>query len=526
MRTTQGTTPDPPRSAPVPHGPNSPTPWERMKGSKGHRWLIGLIITMVVTIAGIGFVGSYLAVKDLAVEHGFGDFAYVFPVGIDAGIVALLAFDLLLTWLRMPFAPLRYTAWLLTAGTIVFNAAVSIPTDRPVTGWDLLGASMHGIIPVLFVVTIEAARHAIGRMAAITADKHMEGVRLIRWILAPLPTFRLWRRMKLWELRSYDQAVMAEQARLVYRSLLRQTYGKKWRKKAPLGALTPLQMAAYGVPLWHTGPAALERLEIEGAELLRPAALRALPIGGAETRELEAPADLPSVEDAEAVDAELETFWEEAEHEFTHPDPVVPAPQTPAPAPEAAAGRYMDAEQLYAAYCGFVTEHGSHPEGGRKFGIYLMERYGYAMEQGGPFTDALAEPMRVLRERYDRQAAELAASRPEPEPVVPAPATPVSARRPAPPRVQASVEQAVPRQSANGGSTRERVEERWKLLTDEEKTQSDRHLAEAWAKELGSSWETLRRHIGKVRAADQQGQLPSQSLARSTATEETSHGVS
>jgi hypothetical protein len=33
----------------------------------------------------------------------FGWFANVFPVGIDAGIVVLLALDLLLTWLRIPF---------------------------------------------------------------------------------------------------------------------------------------------------------------------------------------------------------------------------------------------------------------------------------------------------------------------------------------------------------------------------------------------------------------------------------------
>jgi hypothetical protein len=31
---------------------------------------------------------------------------------------------------------------------------------------------MHGVIPVLFVVTVEAARHAVGRIADITADRH------------------------------------------------------------------------------------------------------------------------------------------------------------------------------------------------------------------------------------------------------------------------------------------------------------------------------------------------------------------
>jgi hypothetical protein len=42
---------------------------------------------------------------------------------------------------------------------------------------------MHAVIPILFVVCVEAARHAIGRIADITADTHMEGVRLTRWLL-------------------------------------------------------------------------------------------------------------------------------------------------------------------------------------------------------------------------------------------------------------------------------------------------------------------------------------------------------
>ena len=79
---------------------------------------------------------------------------------------------------------------------------------------------MHAVIPILFVVSVEAARHAIGRIADITADKHMEGVRLTRWLLSPVPTFLLWRRMKLWELRSYEQVIKLEQDRLVYQARL------------------------------------------------------------------------------------------------------------------------------------------------------------------------------------------------------------------------------------------------------------------------------------------------------------------
>src|SRR5262245_45313548 len=88
-----------------------------------HRILVGVVVAGAVVIAAIGFTGSYAAVRDLALRKGFGWFAGVFPIGVDAGIVVLLALDLLLTWIRMPFPLLRQTAWLLTAATIAFNGA-------------------------------------------------------------------------------------------------------------------------------------------------------------------------------------------------------------------------------------------------------------------------------------------------------------------------------------------------------------------------------------------------------------------
>ncbi|MBC9727854.1 DUF2637 domain-containing protein [Streptomyces sp. TRM68367] len=227
-----------------------------------HRILIGVVVTGAVIIAGIGFAGSYAAVRELALKKGFGQFSYVFPIGIDAGICVLLALDLLLTWIRIPFPLLRQTAWLLTAATIAFNGAAAWP--------DPLGVGMHAVIPILFVVAVEAARHAIGRIADITADKHMEGVRLTRWLLSPLPTFLLWRRMKLWELRSYDQVIKLEQERLVYQARLRSRFGRGWRRKAPVESLMPLRLARYGVPLADTAPAGLAAAGIEPA-LIPPA---------------------------------------------------------------------------------------------------------------------------------------------------------------------------------------------------------------------------------------------------------------
>ncbi|SES48640.1 Protein of unknown function [Streptomyces sp. yr375] len=149
---------------------------------------------------------------------------------------------------------------------------------------------MHAVIPILFVVAVEAARHAIGRIADITADKHMEGVRITRWLLSPLPTFLLWRRMKLWELRSYEQVIKLEQERLVYQARLRSRFGRAWRRKAPVESLMPLRLARYGVPLAETAPAGLAAAGIEPA-LLPPAPVQA---------QIPAPAPAPQQELAPA----------------------------------------------------------------------------------------------------------------------------------------------------------------------------------------------------------------------------------
>ncbi|MFH9215454.1 DUF2637 domain-containing protein [Streptomyces globisporus] len=202
------------------------------------RRLVGTVAAGAVLIAAIGFVGSYAAVRQLAEQKGFGSFAMAFPIGIDIGIVVLLALDLLLAWLRMPYPLLRHTAWLLTAATIAFNGAAAWP--------DPVGTAMHAVIPLLFVVVVEAARNAVGRLADITADKHMDGVRLTRWLLSPVPTFRLWRRMKLWELRSYEHVIRLEQQRLTYRARLQSTYGRWWRWRAPVEDRLRLRLARYG----------------------------------------------------------------------------------------------------------------------------------------------------------------------------------------------------------------------------------------------------------------------------------------
>ncbi|MET9705467.1 DUF2637 domain-containing protein [Streptomyces griseus] len=306
-----------------------------MQLTRTHRILIGVVVAGAVLIAAIGFAGSYAAVRELAEDKGFGEFSLVFPIGIDAGICVLLALDLLLTWMRIPFPLLRQTAWLLTAATIAFNGAASWP--------DPLGTAMHAVIPVLFVVSVEAARHAVGRIADITADKHMEGVRLTRWLLSPIPTFKLWRRMKLWELRSYEQVIKLEQDRLIYQARLQARFGRNWRRKAPVEAMMPLRLAKYGVPLAETAPAGLAAAGIEPA-LLPPVPKAELPYDPRPEQERERGQGQERERERSRADGREHGYGYEQAHEQrapqqeqaqaeAHPHPQHPQPQ-PHPDPQ------------------------------------------------------------------------------------------------------------------------------------------------------------------------------------------------
>ncbi|MDG9709720.1 DUF2637 domain-containing protein [Streptomyces sp. DH10] len=362
--------------------------------TRAHRVLIGVVVFGAVIIAGIGFAGSYAAVRELAVQKGFGNFSYVFPIGIDAGICVLLALDLLLTWIRIPFPLLRQTAWLLTAATIAFNGAAAWP--------DPLGVGMHAVIPVLFVVSVEAARHAIGRIADVTADKHMEGVRLTRWILSPLPTFLLWRRMKLWELRSYEQVIKLEQERLVYQAALRSRFGRGWRRRAPVEALMPLRLARYGVPLAETAPAGLAAAGIE-----EPPIQFTLERVSAPTR----PED--SVLDAAAEHEQPAAELESAEAEPVQAPVSTPGTELPEDPQESTAEA---AERFAGAYQAFLTQFQAEPTP-TQWAYWLRDTYGISTGSGDPLSEDQVQPLlQVLQARYALDTQESAATD-EAEPV-------------------------------------------------------------------------------------------------------------
>ncbi|WP_331731474.1 DUF2637 domain-containing protein [Kitasatospora sp. NBC_01300] len=274
-------------------------------------------VGMGAVVAGIGFIGSYGTLRNLADRKNFGDFSYLFPIGIDAGIIALQAIDLYLVHKRVRLPLLRWIALGLTLATIAFNAAASGPILK-----DPLAAAMHGIIPILYIAAVEAARHYIGRRNKLlhgAADLGMPP--LNRWILSPFKTAHHSRQMVLWN-KPYAIVVAMAHGLAVYEERLHQKHGEEWRTKAKPDELLPFKMAQAGfsvdqalaIPFEEemkaarrTGEAALQRAAAEVQQIHADLQIREerLQAQAAEIR-ADGQLKLAEIETKAAIDNELQ----------------------------------------------------------------------------------------------------------------------------------------------------------------------------------------------------------------------------
>jgi hypothetical protein len=199
-----------------------------------------VVAPLLCALAALGGIGSFATVRDLA-GPWFGHLAWIVPVGVDVGILALLAWDLLAEYLGLSWPVLRWTAWAFIGATIYLNitAARGNPT----------AAVMHAAMPVLFITVIEGIRHLTRQLTGLAAGTRMERIPLSRWLLAPRSTALLARSMTLWNVTSYRDALHLEYERLLAISRLQQDHGRwHWRWRAPLADRLALRLApAHGV---------------------------------------------------------------------------------------------------------------------------------------------------------------------------------------------------------------------------------------------------------------------------------------
>ncbi|MFD9794227.1 DUF2637 domain-containing protein [Streptomyces sp. NPDC059070] len=186
--------------------------------------VVGIVLAAAV-VSTLGLLSSYTALETKAASWGW-DWPWLLPVGIDVAIPAFTGANLILIRMGMELRWIRWVPRALTAVTVYLNwQASSTPGGR-------IG---HAALTLLWVIFSEIASHVYGtRIGAVTGKKRMETVRRSRWLLAPIPTARLRRRMILWEITSYEEALTRLQEQTYLRAQLKEEFGWRWRSKAPL----------------------------------------------------------------------------------------------------------------------------------------------------------------------------------------------------------------------------------------------------------------------------------------------------
>ncbi|MEV7512096.1 DUF2637 domain-containing protein [Streptomyces sp. NPDC091201] len=211
--------------------------------TRGERVLVALAGLGAIGVSGLGLAASYKALSAVGAEWGF-DYPWMVPVGIDVAIPAFSLAHLILIRMGMPLSWVRFVPWALTAVTCWLNVAA---------GQTLTAKIAHGTMPLLWVVFAEIVAHVYAVRIGQATGRRMDKTRRSRWLLSPVSTFFIWRRMILWEITDYDQALALERARQLEIADLKEEHGWRWRSKMHarqrvllrMGAVTP---AAAEVP--------------------------------------------------------------------------------------------------------------------------------------------------------------------------------------------------------------------------------------------------------------------------------------
>ncbi|WP_115975477.1 DUF2637 domain-containing protein [Streptomyces sp. 3212.3] len=204
--------------------------------------LAGVGALAAAGVGALGLISSFDAVSLAAARWGFGE-PWMLPVGIDTAIPVFTVANLLLIRMDMALAWVRFVPWVLTLVTCGLNVAA---------GSGVWAKVAHGTMPLLWVVFSEIGAHIYAVRIGAATGRRMEKIRFSRWLLAPLSTFALWRRMTLWEVTSYSAALGMERERLLARADLHERYGRGWRRKTPRRERVMLRM---GQLIPASGPA-------------------------------------------------------------------------------------------------------------------------------------------------------------------------------------------------------------------------------------------------------------------------------
>jgi Protein of unknown function (DUF2637) len=173
-------------------------------------------------IAVIGFAVSFQTIAGLAKAQHMPGWPVLYPVLIDVFLlgVAIEARRASADG-RSDLVP-RLITWALAAFTVYVNAH-----GAPAGDW--VGIALHIAAPVAWITFLELARWRKLRRAPSRRDR----IPVARWLLSPLTSAGMYRRMVLGNVTSYLVAYAREEARMLALDLTAAVWGKRWKREAP-----------------------------------------------------------------------------------------------------------------------------------------------------------------------------------------------------------------------------------------------------------------------------------------------------
>lgn len=213
-------------------------------------WVAVVALTSVLGVA--GFVNSFRLVEHRMRPY-FGDLAWTVPLAIDVGILVFTALDLLMAYRDLRSVWLRFVPRALVAVTVYLNVAGE-------TAWE--GRIAHAVLPGIWVVAVEVAGAAVRTIFGLRTERaRMDRIRRSRWLLAPLATARLRRRMILREETSYTEALARDLAFELAKADMRDRHKPfVWRWRASRRERILLRRGEVAPATVETGPVQVSAL--------------------------------------------------------------------------------------------------------------------------------------------------------------------------------------------------------------------------------------------------------------------------
>ena len=200
------------------------------------KWVVSVLGAASLALAVMSFIGMFSVVQE-AIRPWHHHQSWMIPVGTDLGIIVTIAWNIVFKAIGMRPRGLRLVTWLFIGLQMGLNVGAA--------HGDPLGSLSDVVLPSLFVVLAEILQFFIRMHRKRVTASERERIPPARFLADWRGSRDLRRRMILWDVNKYSEALDMQQQALRAEASLAVMYGPGWRKKAPADLLSLLNTKKY-----------------------------------------------------------------------------------------------------------------------------------------------------------------------------------------------------------------------------------------------------------------------------------------